>query len=308
MSNVYVAGLDGGGTKTTVVVLGADGSPVGRQAFGPLNPNGNTEETVRQTLSEVLAYLRSLNGSVRQLVLGAAGVSNPQCVALWTSALHQNGYQGGVAFAGDDETALRGAVGMHGIILIAGTGSICFGRSADNQEARCGGCGYLIDDGGSGYAIGRDIFAAAARQLDGRISPTLLTKAVMELFGLHDRQDLVKYVYDAQTGKKGIAAATPLLFAAVGQNDLVAISIAKRAAAELSLLAETVIRRLHAPQSEIALLGGVLTQGAFIREEVKRLLKRRYPELCFIEPKHDAAYGAAEMAREIFSQGGNENG
>ena len=308
MKNDFVAGLDGGGTKTALVVLDVEGRCVDRQVFGPLNPNGNAEQTIRQTLLDALSRLHSLECSVRQIVIGAAGVSNPQCAALLTRVLREEGYQGGLAFAGDDETALRGAVGKQGVVLIAGTGSVCFGRNAGNEEARCGGCGHLIDDEGGGYAIGRDIFAAAARELDGRIAHTCLTRAVMEQFGLRDRKELIGYLYAPQTGKKGIAAAAPLLFQAIAQKDPAAMMIGEHAARELALLGETVVRRLNAPQSETALLGSILTQGAFICDQTKRLLKETYPELCFVSPRNDAAHGAAGLALERLLQGGNSNG
>ena len=58
--------------------------------------------------------------------------------------------------------------------LVAGTGSVAYGRNAAGKTARAGGWGYLAGDEGSAYWIGREALAALALALDGRGPPTAL--------------------------------------------------------------------------------------------------------------------------------------
>lgn len=83
--------------------------------------------------------------------------------------------QGVIRLVGDHETALAGALEEPaGVILIAGTGSICYGVNESGAKFRAGGYGHIIDDAGSAYAIGRDILKAVVRSSDGRQGQTVL--------------------------------------------------------------------------------------------------------------------------------------
>ncbi|HPS81896.1 MAG TPA: BadF/BadG/BcrA/BcrD ATPase family protein, partial [Candidatus Limiplasma sp.] len=165
--DTYVAGWDGGGTKTRVVCLSAGGEPFAEHTFGPLNPNGTSETEVCRTVSEALRWMETL-GRCTALTVSSAGVSNPDVSSLLGRLLSENGYHERFQLVGDQESALYGAVGPYGAVLVAGTGSICYGRNRQGDTARSGGYGYLVDDEGSGYAIGRDILTAVLRAGDGR--------------------------------------------------------------------------------------------------------------------------------------------
>ena len=78
----------------------------------------------------------------------------------------------------DGEIALHGAFGGGpGVLLIAGTGSVAYGRGPDGRMDRCGGWGMFVGDEGSGYALGRAALAAALRSVDGREAETRLLPA-----------------------------------------------------------------------------------------------------------------------------------
>ena len=178
----YAAGMDGGGTKTVLEARAPDGRVLLRERFGPLNLNSAAAQAVRETMQGCTDALARLPGGLEAcaaLCVGSAGVSNPQARALLEQMLRRCGYRGALLLTGDQETALAGALGAPcGMVLIAGTGSICFGRDAAGKTARSGGYGHKIDDEGSGYALGRDALAAVVRAQDGRGPRTLLTDLV----------------------------------------------------------------------------------------------------------------------------------
>ena len=149
----YVCGWDGGGTKTEVLCLSLNGETLADAAFGPLNLNGADPERICATIRDSVAFMASQPGGLaacQALVIGTAGVSNRAAVTLVEQTVREAGYQGPLQLLGDQEIALAGAVRGSGAVLVAGTGSICCGRSAQGERARSGGYGHLIDDEGSG--------------------------------------------------------------------------------------------------------------------------------------------------------------
>lgn len=296
----FVAGWDGGGTKTAVVVADERGTEVLRFTAGPLNYNGQDEASIARNVRDMLARIGEACGGLahcEQLCIGAAGVSHPAVVERLEVLIRSGGYAGGLRVTGDHETALYGAHDRpDGIILIAGTGSICYGRHASGSEHRTGGFGYLIDDEGSGYSIGRDLLAATVRAHDGRIAETAIAEMVYDRLGMTTVRELVGFVYDRGTNKKDIAAIAPVLTEACEAGDRVALEIASRNAAALAELVVPVAERLALQEGALAMAGSVLLNNAYVRSAFEAELARRYPAMACIEAKHDAVHGAVRMA------------
>lgn len=298
----YYCGWDGGGSKTEALCADASGKEIARRTFGPLNINGAPREQVAQTIAGAVRFMKSMPGGLaacRGLVIGAAGVSNAQVRDFISVRVRGEGYGGGLVIVGDHEVALAGAIRGHGAVLIAGTGSICCGRDEYGNSARAGGFGYLIDDGGSGYAIGRDILKAVVRAQDGRGPQSSLTGLVFRQLGVEDMAGLLKWLYSPQTGRREVAALAPLLLQAA--EDAAAEEIALDAARELAGLALAVWRKLKLNGGELALTGSVLTHYPRIREEVGRLCRAQQPGMRVIPPRGGASEGAVLLAMEKFS-------
>ena len=240
MQTQYYAGWDGGGTKTLCRVLYQDGTAPQPFTAGALNPNGTVAGQCEATVADLLRNMAALPGGLdacRMLCIGAAGISNPATRVHLQNALQAGGYHGPVTFTGDQQTALYGALGgPGGIVLIAGTGSICYGQSTDGREARSGGWGSLMDDEGGGFALGRDALAAVVRAEDGRIAPTVLHDAVFKALQVGAVRELIGKIYAPGFGKREVAALAPLVGAAAEQGDAAALQIVEKAGRELALL------------------------------------------------------------------------
>ncbi|MEK3885522.1 BadF/BadG/BcrA/BcrD ATPase family protein [Paenibacillus sp. PL2-23] len=296
-----VAGLDGGGTKTTVTL--ADESGVVRHLFsaGPLNVNGQDAESVHRTVADICAEIDGASpggiGECAALCVGAAGISNPAVSGLLTAGLRAGGFAGELVLVGDHVTALSGALeGGPGAIVIAGTGSIAYGRNGSGQTHRAGGFGHLIDDGGSGYSLGRDLLAAVVRSSDGREEPTVMADLVYRELDISSMPELIGFVYDKSRGKKEIAALAPLVFQACESGDLAALRIVRDNADALAATASAVVSRLALQSGELALLGSVLTMSQRMRDAFQERMSWREPLVRCIEPKRDTSYGAVLLA------------
>ena len=303
MSTRFVAGLDGGGSKTALCCMDAQGCVLLEETFGPLNINGMDTRAIDQTLAEITDSISKVGGglpSCAGMTIAAAGTSNSDCRGILSAGLLAAGYQGYFDLRGDHEAALQGAVGSVGAVLIAGTGSICFGRSAAGETARAGGWGYLLDDEGGGYAIGRDILKAVLRASDKRAGETALTAAVYERLHASRPEDLIQAAYSKESGKANIAGLAKLLQPAFLLGDAAAIRIMSRAAEELLMLCEAVIEELALSSQRLSLMGGVLDHIPALADLVRMKLNEKYPLLRVIAPLHNAAWGAADLARENY--------
>jgi len=296
----WYCGWDGGGTHTTVLCTDRQGDRLAEASFGPLNPNGNPAETVAATIRDAAAFMASQTDGLcgcAMLVIGVAGASNADTVSFLQDQLEANGYHGGLRIVGDQEIALAGAIHGPGAVLVAGTGSVCCGRDAQGCLFRTGGYGYLIDDGGSGYAIGRDILTAVVRAEDGRGAATCLTSLVYDALQIHTIGELITWLYSSSVSKKEIAALAPLLQSALDKQDEVAQGIAEHAAQDLCDLVEALWHRAALTEGELALSGSILLKMPMIRARLTALLGTRIPLLRMVEPWGTAAEGAALMAR-----------
>lgn len=291
---MFIAGIDGGGTHTRVELRDMENRLLRRGEFGPFNINAIGESAFRTLLREVFHWCGGMEDCDR-LCIGAAGISNPRAGRVLAEELAQSGFQGKWKLCGDQEIALRGAMDGPGVVVIAGTGSICFGKNAAGETARSGGFGHLIDDGGSGYALGRDVLSCAVRCADGRISHCGILQAVCDcLQGGADR--IVPFVYAPETDKAAIAQFAAIALEQAEQGDREAWRILRQGAGELARMAAAVQEKLAMPKCRIALLGGLLTSENPYRQVVAE-------ELTYlgtvVPPRHDALWGAAQMAWEF---------
>lgn len=295
-ANPFVLGMDGGGTKTKVCAAGLDGQIFDSFLGGSMNINSMGEAGVRQTMADIFGQLKARGADwthLRGICLAAAGISNPLTRETLTASVLAAGIEKRPVIIGDHQAALYGAHGKgEGMILIAGTGSICYGLNHQGREARAGGFGHLIDDEGSGYALGRDVLSAVVQAEDGRKAPTCMRQAVLEQLGLSSIPELIQYVYSPQTGKKEIAALAPIVMKGLEAGEEAAAEILQKAAGHLAELVFPVAKKLSAEAGELAFCGSVITKNEVLIEMLKSKIQAVYPDLRCIRPRQDAAAGA----------------
>jgi len=290
---MFIAGIDGGGTHTRIELRDMDNQLLRRGEFGPFNINSIGEQAFRSLLQEVFAWCGSMADCSR-ICVGAAGISNPNLERVLKEELALTGFQGRFYLCGDQEIALRGAMEGSGIAVIAGTGSICFGKNNQGKTARSGGYGHLIDDGGSGYSLGRDVLHYAVRAVDGRSSDTAILQAVCSRLA-SGAEGIVPFVYNPKTDKAAIAQFASVALELAGQGNPAAVQILRREAEELQDLVRAVQNRLDLPNCRIALLGGLLES----ENPYRRIVSEALSELGeVIAPAHNALWGAAQLAWE----------
>ena len=291
---VFVCGVDGGGTKTTAICCSPDGKEIARRVFGPFNLNSIGTQAFKSILNELVLFLNE-TGNCRALCIGAAGITNNRVPECAKAVLGKTGIP--YKLMGDFEIAHTGALdGKEGIILIAGTGSVCYGKNSVGSTAMAGGWGHLIGDAGSGYGIGRDALSAVARMYDGYGEPTILKDLLARELKLDTAEKIVSYVYS--NDKSAVAALSPIVDKAYSMGDAVATQIIRSNAEALVQLVKAVASRLDFSSCSVALLGGLLENETALKAEFVELLHSSTNLHC-VSPLHSAAEGAVLEALSL---------
>lgn len=297
----YVIGVDGGGTKTEVMLSDTNKRILDSFTIGSINYNGGSPSLIHANVEAIFQKIRERGYSREDclaICIGAAGISNGTVKDKILSVIHEAGYQCQVFITGDVDTAFAGALaGQHGIILISGTGSICYGQDEQENAFRSGGYGHLIDDGGSGYAIARDMLAGIVQAHDGRIGPTVIKELVFGFLGIKTVEELISYVYSPDRSKKDIAQLSQLIQKAYEQRDSLGIRIIEKCAEDLILLVNAVACRIEG-EIPLAVSGSILLKNEVIFQKFKEKIEEQHPRLSIKKPLHNAAYGAVLLALE----------
>lgn len=228
---------------------------------------------------------------VRCLCLGLAGVDRKE-ERDWVRK--HIGIAEKVSINNDALVALIGAFpGEAGIILIAGTGSICLGVNEKGEVARSGGWGYLLGDEGSGYYLGREALIAALKDLDGRGQKTLLRKEIESRFRLKRIDHIIPMVYRGELNREGIARLAPLVLETAAKGDDAARMIVAEAGRQLGRMVTAVTQRLGLKKPRVALSGGLFCKGEMLVEEIKGNIGK---EVEIVSPRFQPVIGAVILA------------
>ena len=297
----YIIGIDGGGTRTRAILVNDSGVVLERAECGGTNVQVvGVDEAAASIQKLVNSLLRNRDVKKPQyLYAGIAGAGRETDRVRLEDALKDKHIADVVTVDSDASIALAGAfIDEPGIIIIAGTGSICYGRNRDGRVERSGGWGYLLGDEGSAYFLGKEASIAALKDLDGRGRPTILRRLVEQHFKLKNIQEIIPRVYSEQIGKNEIADLARMVCDAARTGDVVAEEIVQRAGTELGLMAEAVIKKLNVPDHKIkiALIGGLSERSDQLVPHIASVLANTSVEIEFIISQFPATVGAVFLA------------
>jgi len=292
----YFLGVDGGQSSTTAIIGDEAGCVLGMGRAGPCNHVSTAEGKAK--FVDAIHY--SLNAAASQAGLDSSGVR-------FTSACL--GFSGGPAdkeailremilsermiVTNDALIALSGATaGQPGLIAIAGTGSIAFGRNSSGKTARAGGWGYMFGDEGSGFYITRQALRAALRSEEGWGPATSLRSILLQVTGAPDINQLLHRLYTPEFPRPRIAALAKLVDEAAENGDAPAGNILNEAAQQLAILIAAVREQLFQPgeAARVSFAGGVF-RSRILLERFRMLIEMEGGNR-FAPPAYGPAAGA----------------
>jgi N-acetylglucosamine kinase-like BadF-type ATPase len=303
-TDLVVAGVDGGASSTTCVLLDATGRILGVGRGGPVDHlyrasgRAQTRRAVRESFSSARRSASARGVPIRAAVAGLTGLE-PDSRESGTAVriVREVTRAPFVHATWDVEIAFAGASGSGtGVAVIAGTGSVAYGRNATGHTARAGGYGYLIDDAGGGMSVGRAALRAALASADGRGPQTALRSLVTARLG--GWPQIRGRVYGEGGGRAMLASLVPLVERAALRGDRVARSILHEAADELGALVAAVASRLQMLDDAFSVfpVGGVFEMGRLVLDPLRKALRRRAPRCVIRPPAFPPEIGAALMA------------
>jgi N-acetylmuramic acid 6-phosphate etherase len=275
-------GVDGGGSKTTaaIALVGEPAEPqiLGRGAGPASNPRrvgfDAAYDAIEQAVDSAFTSAGLSRRPVSAACLGIAGCGRPVEREQLRNWAWSNSLANRVAVVHDALPVLAaGCPQGVGIALIAGTGSLAYGRSSNGAIARAGGWGYAFGDEGSGYWIGIESLRAVTQAADGRGPATRLTDAFLATLGLSEPSQLVETLVQSMLDVARIASLAPLAIEAAAQGDDVARAIISQAANELASMVKSVARKLDLKSFDLALAGGLLSSTTPLASEVLKRLR-----------------------------------
>lgn len=283
MSEIVI-GVDGGGSKTRVIVGTVDGEQLA-SLDGPgsaisLAGTAHSASVIADLVTRALGEIAQ-PGAVFPLVLycGVSGTGREENARALHSALDERELAEEVVIDSDGLVAYYDAFeDRAGILLVAGTGSIAYGRSPSGTLVRCGGWGPSFGDEGGGGWIGRRALSIVAASSDGREPATALLFPILSATQCEDVHDLIQWA--AAADARAFASLVPAVFATASSGDPRASALVTLAAEELVLHVRALARQLFGDERaavSVALSGGLMQRGSLLRKRLEHRLKSAVP-------------------------------
>jgi N-acetylglucosamine kinase-like BadF-type ATPase len=300
----YIIGIDGGGTKTSCVFADESGKPVYETTGGPANfLIIGTDKAASNILSAIQSGLRKLDSSVDNISIilcGAAGAGRKHHSESLKDALSKKLPERIKIFVESDaRIALEGALaGEPGAIMIAGTGSVIFGKDHSGKIFRAGGYGRLIGDEGSGHSIGAGTLNLISKMIDGREAGGEMLQDFNVIFHINNEDDLINLVHNPGFDIPSIAMFT-IKSAEKGIPE--AERILDQESEELIKHITAIKNKLNLMQLKLVLIGSLVENSNYYSNLLIKKINR-LESVTLTKKQYPPEMGAVLMAKKILSE------
>lgn len=294
-SNLYL-GIDGGGSKTAFVIINDNNEVLYFKECGPTSLDTLPLDIIKKTLFE---GVKDFNGKVKGIFAGIGGISCQKQIDDVKSILKELPLcaENTIVEAGNDViNALYGSLnGKDGIVLIAGTGSVCYGKH-NNKYFRAGGYCYQEGDAGSSYYLGYLSLQYLARVLDKRANNSSFAKAIMKEINCYDYSSLASYFINAN--RTEIANLSKIV--TKYSNNRYARKIIKNGVNEVLLMIKTVYKQLKfTEKTYFSIVGSLGNANTLYKELLLQGIGKISPNIVYIDKLSEAYIGSALKAKEV---------
>lgn len=302
--SVYYLGIDGGGTKTELALSDPEGKIVSRLFMDGCNPNTvGIERTKRIIEDGIIQACKDVPLSSVVVYAGIAGCASEIYADEIKTMLEKMSLAAFDVGSDNNNIVAAGLGNNEGITMILGTG-ICSYVVKKEETKRIAGWGYLFDNGGSAFHIGRDAINAYFSAYDGTGEETTLVHRIKQAFG-YSNEELLKYLYSG--GNKLVSSYAMYVFEEAEKGDKVSVSILKKHIAEIARLIRASLSHFSDYDKKIpVILGGGLTNQAlllpYLLDELGDDIKSCSIQVLDVPPVN----GALELAKALWRKRNNE--
>ena len=303
-------GVDGGGTKTQIALMNEARQVTCEGFAGPSNPLRVGVETavtnIIKAINEACDRASISRGDIAAATLGLAGVRRADLKQRVRDSFIRRFGVKQTTVVTDAEIALYATtLGKPGLVVIAGTGSVCLGKDGNGRIAISGGWGPLAGDEGGGVGIAQQALHSVAKASDGRGIPTLLSARAAEYFRASGPENLIVAIYSPQVDNSRIAGFAKFVVDTAKEGDDVAVEILRDAGEELGVAACAVIEKLRLSRRKVPIgcVGSVFSAGPLLTEPMLEKVRACAPNAFLTEPLMPPAHAAALMAFQAPNNG-----
>ena len=298
MASKYFLGFDGGGTHLRGCLIDENGNVLAVASHPPAS-FPKLKEKIGAPVAALVNELRARANLAEEIFAAgfcSTGVGRPADREIVARSLSENKIAKKIVAESDALAALTGAFGGGpGIIVIAGTGVICFGRAPSGEIIRVGGWGYLLGDEGSGFSVAQAALIAALKDWDGRGAPTVLREIFEKHFNVAGIELSISQIYTPDFDRGKFAELAPLVFAAADNGDAVAQEIIKNTGRGHGHLIRAALQRDSWPTPvPLALIGNLFRRRDVLLPALWEILSEK--DFVLIAPRFEPVVGAALLA------------
>lgn len=306
-----IVAVDGGNSKTDVLLLRADGTLLASVRGAGSSPHqlglGPAIRVVDDLVDRawLAAGLASRNGT-RAAVAAVfmAGADLPSEEVALSDAVTAQGWAEQNHVANDVFAVLWAATGAgYGVAVTVGAGVNCVGTSPSGRRAWFPALGDITGDWGGGPDIGMAALGAGVRSEDGRGAPTTLAHAVAGYFGFATALEVAVAIHQGSLDAARLIELPPLVVTAAEAGDAEALAIMRRQGSEVTRLAVAALRQLGMEDSPVPVVlgGSVLVSSRsilleFISASIHAEAPKALTSLCTTRPVVGAALAGLSMA------------
>lgn len=277
-------GIDGGGTKTEYILFDMNGTVLKSVRTEGSNPNDRGVDKCLEVLTSGLEQLLG-NKVPKAIFAGIGGASQPRYQEAIENHLTSRFH---CIVKADTDAANVLSMGIdpdNSVAVICGTGSCVFVRMG-NQRGRLGGWGYLLDQAGSAYDVGKDGLRHTLAVEDGLCEESYLTQRIHDALGGTALSN-ISAIYGG--GRAYIADLAMVVLEAAGKGDENALAILQANADRLALLIKTAVERYGMPAQ-------IVTAGSFLKSDIFRTMVEDQAGVKLELPDLPPVYGACVEA------------
>lgn len=296
-------GVDGGGTRTTVALMNESGKVVATAADGPSNPLRVGVETAVANIAAAIDRACDAGevsrGDITAAMLGLAGVRRRDIRERVRESFATRFRLNKITVTTDADIALYGTTrGLPGVVVIAGTGSVCLGINDAGEKFIAGGWGPIAGDEGGGRGIAGEALHAVAKASDGRGPQTKLSERAEEYFRASSPENLIGAIYAPKMDNSRIAGFARLVVETALDGDKIAREILADAGRELGTAAVAVLKKLGLQKQKVPIgcVGGVFNAGKLLTKPMNEIIAKHAPKAYLTDPQMPPSHAAALMA------------
>jgi N-acetylglucosamine kinase-like BadF-type ATPase len=304
----YLFGFDCGATKSNCAVADTNGNILISITGGPANilviGAANASKNILSLIKECKAKLNFDYDDIKSIVIGAAGAGRGEDAEKLRSSLLNLASKNeitlkSVAVIGDAQIALEGAFpNKSGSILIAGTGSIIYGKDEKSNIYRAGGFGRIIGDEGSGYSIGRKALQYIANYFDGSGERSDIVSLIAAKYEINSSEDLIKKVYKENFD---IASVAELILDSASNGDIIAVTILEEETDGLIQQLKVLMKKMDVEELNVSFAGSLVVNKNVYSDMLVEKIKFYLPTVTIVKAKYPPLQGAINIAREMLN-------